>query len=107
MRTSSPATGDYRLSASATNANNSFVTGSSGAPMLSLRPFVRGLAADDLRRNPCCLENGGQASCLRAGVGVAGDVQDQERAECPCLRATCVTAEKSRCFVGSLPNFWR
>ena len=38
MRTSSPATGGYRLSASATNANNSFVTGSSGAPMSSLRP---------------------------------------------------------------------
>ena len=33
--------------------------------------LVRGIAADDLCRNPSCLKNGGQASSLRAGVGVA------------------------------------
>ena len=38
VRTSSPATGDYRLSASATNANTALVTGSPGTPMASLSP---------------------------------------------------------------------
>jgi hypothetical protein len=40
---------------------------------------VRGIATDDLCGNPCSLENGSQPSGLCRGVGVAGDVQDEER----------------------------
>src|SRR6185295_8479626 len=40
--------------------------------------LVRGLAADDLCRNPGCLEHGRQPSSLGAGVWIAGDMQDEE-----------------------------
>ena len=40
---------------------------------------MRGVAGDDPCGNPCGLKNGGQALRLRAGVGVAADVKDQER----------------------------
>ena len=40
-------------------------------------------------------------------IRVIGDVQDQERRGMFPPFATCVTAEKSRCFSGVLPNFSR
>ena len=46
---------------------------------LVVETLVRGITADDPCRNSSCLENVGQASRLRAGVGVARDVKDKER----------------------------
>ncbi len=46
---------------------------------LVVETLVRSITADDLCRDSSCLENVGQASSLRAGVGVARDVKDEER----------------------------
>src|SRR4051812_75593 len=96
----------YRFSASATNANTSFVTGSSGAPILSLRLscVVSRLTTFAEMPAPLSTSASRRACALVSGLPAMWRMRNGGM---PLFGATCVTAEKSRCFAGSSPNFWR
>lgn len=61
---------------------------------------------EDPDHDACAPEHTREALRLRARVGMFGDMHDQGRRNA-FLLVTWVTAEKSRCFAGSLPNFSR
>ena len=73
-------TGNHFFSASPTNSNNAFVAGSSGRPRSALiLLWVDSWAPKTLTGMPALFSTLGEALRLRTGVGMLGNVQDQER----------------------------
>src|SRR5579883_1689269 len=98
---------DHFLSALAMNSNKALVAGSSGRPRSALSLlWVVSRPGKSVKGTPASF-SALPKRCAWAVVSGCPATYRIRKGGIPLSLATCVTAEKSRCFAGSLPNFTR